>query len=93
MAWKPPSTWSISPVVAGNQSESRATAALATGSKLLHKSDRGWVRVGIANEKEARETYSALMEAAPEAEAAKPKRTRKPATSKAKATPEPETEE
>ena len=29
-AWKPPSTWRISPVVAGNQSDSSATLALAT---------------------------------------------------------------
>jgi large subunit ribosomal protein L21 len=35
----------------------------------------------------------ATSEAAPDVEAAKPKRTRKPAASKAKATPEPETEE
>jgi acetate---CoA ligase (ADP-forming) len=40
----------------------------ATGPKLLHKSDRGLVRLGIANEKEARAAYSELMEAAPEAE-------------------------
>src|SRR5581483_2130892 len=32
MAWYPPSTWTISPVVAGNQSDSRATQARATGS-------------------------------------------------------------
>ena len=31
-AWKPPSTWTISPVVAGNQSESSATTALPAGS-------------------------------------------------------------
>src|SRR5439155_22252501 len=35
MAWKPPSTWSISPVVAGNQSDIRATQAWATGSGLV----------------------------------------------------------
>ena len=33
MAWTPPSTWTISPVVAGNQSESRsARRAAGTGS-------------------------------------------------------------
>ena len=31
IAWKPPSTWTISPVVAGNQSDSSATTALADG--------------------------------------------------------------
>src|SRR5919112_6625636 len=31
-AWNPPSTCTISPVVAGNQSESRATTALPAGS-------------------------------------------------------------
>ena len=31
-AWTPPSTWTISPVVAGNQSESSATQARAVGS-------------------------------------------------------------
>ena len=31
-AWTPPSTWTISPVVAGNQPLSRATTALAAGS-------------------------------------------------------------
>jgi acyl-CoA synthetase (NDP forming) len=40
----------------------------ASGSTLLHKSDRGLVRVGINSELEAREAYSALMDAAPEAE-------------------------
>ena len=30
--WKPPSTWTISPVVIGNQSDSRATQARATAS-------------------------------------------------------------
>ena len=29
--WKPPSTWMISPVVAGNQSEKRATQPRAAG--------------------------------------------------------------
>src|SRR4029077_13223145 len=32
MAWTPPSTWTISPVVAGNQSDSNAATARATGS-------------------------------------------------------------
>ena len=40
----------------------------ASGETLLHKSDRGLVRVGIASEKEAREAYRSLTEAAPEAE-------------------------
>ena len=40
----------------------------ASGATLLHKSDRGLVRVGIANEREAREAYSELMAAAPEAD-------------------------
>jgi acetate---CoA ligase (ADP-forming) len=40
----------------------------ASGATLLHKSDRGLVRVGIASEREAREAYSELMEAAPEAD-------------------------
>ena len=40
----------------------------ASGKTLLHKSDRGLVRVGITSEKEAREAYSALMDAAPEAD-------------------------
>src|ERR1019366_2785222 len=31
IAWKPPSTWMISAVVAGNQSESSATHAFAAG--------------------------------------------------------------
>src|SRR5699024_2407195 len=30
--WKPPSTWTISPVVAGNQSDSSETIALPAGS-------------------------------------------------------------
>src|SRR5699024_12723168 len=34
IAWTPPSTWMISPVVAGNQSESRAATARAVGSGL-----------------------------------------------------------
>jgi acetate---CoA ligase (ADP-forming) len=40
----------------------------ASGATLLHKSDRGLVRVGIASEREAREAYAELMEAAPEAD-------------------------
>ena len=34
-AWKPPSTWTVSPVVAGNQSDSSATTALAIGLGVL----------------------------------------------------------
>src|SRR5581483_7174531 len=39
-AWYPPSTWTISPVVAGNQSDSSATHARATGeaSDVSHPS-------------------------------------------------------
>ncbi|MGH2727216.1 MAG: acetate--CoA ligase family protein, partial [Actinomycetota bacterium] len=40
----------------------------ASGATLLHKSDRGLVRVGITSELEARDAYKALMDAAPEAE-------------------------
>ena len=40
----------------------------ASGKTLLHKSDRGLVRVGINTELEAREAYKQLTEAAPEAE-------------------------
>jgi acetate---CoA ligase (ADP-forming) len=40
----------------------------ASGATLLHKSDRGLVRVGITSEREAREAYVELMEAAPEAD-------------------------
>ena len=40
----------------------------ASGATLLHKSDRGLVRVGITSELEAREAYSTLINAAPEAE-------------------------
>ena len=40
----------------------------ASGSTLLHKSDRGLVRVGINTELEAREAYKELIDAAPEAE-------------------------
>src|SRR5690606_37932345 len=32
IAWTPPSTWTISPVVAGNQSDSSAATARAVGS-------------------------------------------------------------
>ena len=39
--WNPPSTWTISPVVAGNQSHSRATHALATGSGSLMSQPSG----------------------------------------------------
>jgi len=49
MAWTPPSTWTISPVVAGNQSDNRATQARATGSASLtsHRAGRArprWLR-------------------------------------------------
>jgi acetate---CoA ligase (ADP-forming) len=40
----------------------------ASGETLLHKSDRGLVRVGIASEREARGAFKAIMDAAPEAE-------------------------
>ena len=40
----------------------------ASGPTLLHKSDRGLVKVGITNEREAREAYAELMAAAPEAD-------------------------
>jgi acyl-CoA synthetase (NDP forming) len=40
----------------------------ASGPNLLHKSDAGLVRLGITNEREAREAYSELMSAAPEAD-------------------------
>ena len=33
MAWKPPSTWIIEPVVAGNQSDSSATVDRATAEE------------------------------------------------------------
>src|SRR5699024_7698507 len=39
--WKPPSTWTISPVVAGNQSESRATMALPAGVASVWSQPRG----------------------------------------------------
>ena len=40
----------------------------ASGSTLLHKSDRGLVKVGISSEREARAAYNELIEAAPEAD-------------------------
>ena len=40
----------------------------ASGATLLHKSDRGLVKVGIASEREARAAYNELIEAAPEAD-------------------------
>ena len=40
----------------------------ASGATLLHKSDRGLVRVGIANEREARSAFAQLMDAASEAD-------------------------
>jgi acetate---CoA ligase (ADP-forming) len=40
----------------------------ASGETLLHKSDRGLVRVGVSNEKEVRVAFRALTEAAPEAD-------------------------
>jgi acetate---CoA ligase (ADP-forming) len=40
----------------------------SSGATLLHKSDRGLVRVGIASERDARNTFTELMEAAPEAD-------------------------
>ena len=44
MAWKPPSTWTISPVVFGNQSDSRATHALATASASARTSQPSGAR-------------------------------------------------
>src|SRR5690606_5853074 len=41
IAWAPPSTWTISPVVAGNQSDSSATQARATGSGSRTSQPRG----------------------------------------------------
>src|SRR3954453_2564748 len=41
MAWTPPSTCSISPVVAGNQSESSAQQARAVGSASLTSQPSG----------------------------------------------------
>jgi acyl-CoA synthetase (NDP forming) len=40
----------------------------ASGETLLHKSDRGLVRVGIGSDREARAAFSELTAAAPEAE-------------------------
>ena len=40
----------------------------ASGSTLLHKSERGLVRVGVSTEKDVRETFKSLTEAAPEAD-------------------------
>ena len=40
-AWKPPSTCTFSPVVAGNQSERSATQALAMGSASFRSHPRG----------------------------------------------------
>jgi acyl-CoA synthetase (NDP forming) len=40
----------------------------ATGTILLHKSDRGLVKIGITSEKEARAAYNELIAAAPEAD-------------------------
>ncbi|MGH2795389.1 MAG: acetate--CoA ligase family protein, partial [Actinomycetota bacterium] len=40
----------------------------ASGSTLLHKSDRGLVKVGIVSEREARAVYNELINAAPEAD-------------------------
>src|SRR4029077_9174094 len=41
MAWKPPSTWTISPVVAGKKSESRATTPFAVGVWSFSSQPRG----------------------------------------------------
>src|SRR6478609_1804649 len=41
IAWKPPSTWMISPVVAGKKSESRATTACAVGEWLVSSQPSG----------------------------------------------------
>jgi acyl-CoA synthetase (NDP forming) len=40
----------------------------AAGETLLHKSDRGLVRVGVGSDKEARGAFRALTDAAPEAD-------------------------
>ena len=40
----------------------------ASGETLLHKSDRGLVRIGVASELEARDAFKALVDAAPEAD-------------------------
>lgn len=42
----------------------------ASGGTLLHKSDRGLVRVGLATEREVRGAFTDIMRAAPEAEGA-----------------------
>jgi large subunit ribosomal protein L21 len=72
----------------------RRTRAAATAKTATAKAPatKRTAAKRAAAKPEASDT-EATTEAAPEAEAAKPKRTRKPATSKAKATPEPETEE
>src|SRR6478672_5913876 len=41
IAWTPPSTWTISPVVAGNQSDINAAHAWAAGTALLTSHPRG----------------------------------------------------
>ena len=41
MECRPPSTWIISPVVAGNQSDSRATTALAVGAESVGSQPSG----------------------------------------------------
>jgi large subunit ribosomal protein L21 len=71
-----------------------ATAKTATAKTATAKTPatKRTAAKRAAAKPEASDT-EATGEAAPEAEAAKPKRTRKPATSKAKAKPEPETEE
>jgi large subunit ribosomal protein L21 len=71
-----------------------ATAKTATAKTATAKAPaaKRTATKRAAAKSEASDTQ-ATSETAPEAEAAKPKRTRKPATSKAKATPEPETEE
>jgi large subunit ribosomal protein L21 len=72
----------------------RRTRAAATAKTATAKAPatKRTAAKRAAAKPEASDT-EATGEAAPEAEAAKPKRTRKPATSKAKAKPEPETEE
>jgi large subunit ribosomal protein L21 len=72
----------------------RRTRAAATAKTATAKAPatKRTAAKRAAAKPEASDT-EATGEAAPEAEAAKPKRTRKPATSKAKANPEPETEE
>src|SRR5690625_281118 len=41
IAWTPPSTWIISPVVAGNQSDNSAHTARAVGSASLTSQPKG----------------------------------------------------